>query len=141
MSDVVLLRTLTRKSIIGFGQYNDLTVQNLLDTRKQMDLLKIYYFFRNIDFMPDIKDELCITGERVIDKKIPNPERFEKKYYNYIKLCMTDIWEIQNEKWGFKMVGIRKKDKKIKKHIQIANDIGRNRTIYSKGALQKNNQW
>ena len=50
MSDVVLLRTLTRKSIIGFGQYNDLTIQNLLDTRKQMDLLKIYYFFRNIDF-------------------------------------------------------------------------------------------
>jgi len=141
MSDVVLLRTLSRKSIIGFGHFNDLTVQNLLDTRKERELLKIYYLFRNIDFLPDIKEELCITGERVIDKKLPNPERFQKKYYEYMNLCMQDIWKIQNEKWGFKMVGIRKKDKKIDKHIQIANEIARNKTIYSKGALQKKNQW
>lgn len=141
MSDVVLLRTLSRKSIIGFGGFTDLTVQNLLDTRKERELLRIYYFFRNIDFLPDIKEELCITPERSIDKKIQETERFQSKYYEYINLCINDIWKIQNEKWGYKIVGMRKKEKKVKKQIQIANDIGRNRTIYSKGALQKKNQW
>jgi hypothetical protein len=78
MSDVVLLRTLTRKSIIGFGNYKDITVQNILDLRQHKVLLEIYYFFRNIDFMPDILQELFIIGERVVDKKIPK-ERYNKK--------------------------------------------------------------
>lgn len=141
MSDVVLLRTLSRKSIIGFGRFTDLTVQNLLDTRKERELLRIYYFFRNIDFLPDIKEELCITPERSINKKIPDSERFQSEYFQYINLCMNDIWKIQNEKWGYKSIGIRKREKKMEKNIQIANENGKNKTIFSKGALKKKNQW
>ena len=66
---IVLLRTLTRKSILGFGKYVDLTVQNMLDTFLSKELLNIYYTCRNIDFNQDLKDELCIHGEREINKK------------------------------------------------------------------------
>ena len=41
---ILLLRTLTKKSIIGFGNYVDLTIQNLFDMNKHKDLLEIYYF-------------------------------------------------------------------------------------------------
>lgn len=141
MSDVVLLRTLTRKSIIGFGNYKDITVQNILDLRQHKVLLEIYYFFRNIDFMPDILQELFIIGERVVDKKIPK-ERFDKKYYVWIGLCLTDIIDKQNKEFGRnKLIGMARKNKRINKHIQKSNEIGLNRTIFSKGAQRNKNQW
>ena len=141
MSDVVLLRTLTRKSIIGFSTFKDLTVQNLLDTRQHKKLLEIYYFFRNIDFMPDILEELCIIGVRVVDKKIPK-ERFDKKNNVWIGLCLRDIIDKQNKEFGRnKLIGMARKNKRINKHIQKSNEIGLNRTIFSKGGQRNKNQW
>jgi len=141
MSDVVLLRTLTRKSIIGFSTFKDLTVQNLLDTRQHKKLLEIYYFFRNIDFMPDILEELCIIGERVVDKKIPK-ERYDKQNYVWIGLCLRDIIDKQNEQFGRnKLIGMARKNKRINKHIQKSNEVGLNRTIFSKGGQRNKNQW
>jgi hypothetical protein len=141
MSDVVLLRTLTRKSIIGFSTFKDLTVQNLLDTRQHKKLLEIYYFFRNIDFMPDLLEELCIIGERVVDKKIPK-ERYDKKNYVWIGLCLRDIIDNQNKEFGRnKLIGMARKNKRINKHIQKSNEIGLNRTIFSKGGQRNKNQW
>jgi hypothetical protein len=141
MSDVVLLRTLTRKSIIGFGNYKDITVQNILDLRQHKVLLEIYYFFRNIDYMPDILEELCIIGERVVDKKIPK-ERFDKKNYVWIGMCLSDIIDKQNEQFGRnKLIGMAKKNKRINKHIQKSNEVGLNRTIFSKAGQRNKNQW
>ena len=66
---ILLLRTLTKKSIIGFGNYVDLTIQNLFDMNKHKDLLEIYYFFDNIDYNQEIKNDLYIINDRIIDKK------------------------------------------------------------------------
>jgi hypothetical protein len=141
MSDVVLLRTLTRKSIIGFGNYKDITVQNILDLRQHKVLLEIYYFFRNIDFMPDILQELFIIGERVVDKKIPK-ERYNKKNYVWIGLCLRDILNKENEQFGRnKLIGMARKKKRINKHIQKSKEVGLNRTIFSKGGQRNKNQW
>jgi hypothetical protein len=141
MSDVVLLRTLTRKSIIGFSTFSDLTVQNLLDTKQHKKLLEIYYFFRNIDFMPDILEELCIIGERVVDKKIPK-ERYDKQNYVWIALCLKDIIDKQNQQVGkYKLFGMARKNKRINKHIQKSNEVGLDRTIFSKGGQRNKNQW
>jgi len=84
---VVLLRTLTRKSLIGFGAFVDLTVQNLLDTFRSRELLHIYYTCRNIDFNQDLKDELCISGEREINKKNNKNERYINETFLYISVC------------------------------------------------------
>jgi len=142
MSDIVLLRTLTRKSIIGFGNFKDLTVQNLIDTRQQRKLLEIYYFCRNIDYMPDIKEELFILDDRVIDKKKYEEDRFNKIYYKNINFCYDKILENENEKFGkFQSIGNKMKRKKLNKAVQKSIEQALNRTIFSKGAQQRKNQW
>ena len=72
---IVLLRTMTGKSIIGFGQYRDLTIQNLIDTAQHKELLHMYYFLRNIDYNEDIIKQLKIDQVYRIDKK-------NSKFYN-----------------------------------------------------------
>ena len=72
---VVLLRTVTKKSILGFGSYQDVSIQNMIDMRMEKELLHIYYTCRNIDFCQELKDELCISGEREINKKEKQDEK------------------------------------------------------------------
>lgn len=71
MSDVTLLRTLTRKSIIGYARYRDLTVQNILDIRGFAGLNWLtwtYYRSSKISFTDDILIEIGITKKMKIDK-------------------------------------------------------------------------
>jgi len=138
---IVLLRTLTRKSIIGFGDYKDLTVQNLIDTFRTKELLKIYYNCRNIDFNQDLKDELCISGEREINKKEPKEERFAPKYPSYILWCihlMLEKKDAEQVQIGNRMIF---KDKVQKKKRAYFQEKALKSTIYSKGANRDNNQW
>ena len=142
MSDIVLLRKLTRKSNIGFGDYKDMTIQNLLDLKRHKNLLEIYYFFRNIDYMPDILDELHIKNERVIDKKLQQDERVKKEYYFFISCCLNDIYNDRVAKYGSNIVlGKSIKEKKFYKLLQKNLENALNRTIYSKGAQRSKNQW
>jgi hypothetical protein len=139
---IVLLRKLTRKSIIGFGDYRDLTVQNLLDMQNHKGLLEIYYFCRNVDFMPDILEELFITGERLIDKKATQEERIKRIYYSYIGKCMYHIIEQKDEIHGKNnMIGIRRKNKTQRLNNQRWNESSLNRTVFSKAANKSRNQW
>lgn len=138
---IVLLRTLTPKSIIGFGNYKDLTVQNLLDMRNHKALLEIYYFFRNIDFNQPLLEELCITNERIIDKKIKQEERTKKEYYFYIRLCLRDIINKETDKVGaLKMIGIRMREKKHLQKNSQWKERGLNSSVYSKGANRLRNE-
>jgi len=139
---IVLLRKLTRKSIIGFGDYRDLTVQNLLDMQNHKGLLEIYYFCRNVDFMPDILEELFITGERLIYKKATQEERIKRIYYSYIGKCMYHIIEQKDEIHGKNnMIGIRRKNKTQRLNNQRWNESSLNRTVFSKAANKSRNQW
>ena len=70
----VLLRKLTRKSTLNFGQYAQLTVQQVLDLKHTRILRWYYYNSSNITFTDDILDELHITEERRIEKPGKNPE-------------------------------------------------------------------
>lgn len=136
----VLLRTLTRKSIIGFGNYRDLTVQNLIDLFKQKELLGIYYTCRNIDFCQDLKDELFITAEREINKKIPQEERYKKEYFACIKLCLDDIFAHKKDGELKKAIIMRAKEKNLKKAHLKAQERALNNTIYGKIAQRGRNQ-
>lgn len=137
---VVLLRTLTRKSLIKFGAYSDLTVQNLLDTHRYKELLHIYYTCRNIDFNQDLKDELCISGEREIDKKIKKEERYIEKTYQYIGWCMKEMIDKKSEQQTFIDGRMMYKIKQNKKKQTAQREGYLKRTIYSKGAMQRKNQ-
>jgi len=137
---IVLLRKLTRKSIIGFSAYTDLTVQNLLDQFKHRELLELYYLFRNIDFADDILEELHITGERRLDKKnmLPDDDRFKYKYL--VGKCLHSMIEArteeQNDRFNKQKMGINQRESKQRKH-NISSIV---KHISRKGVLQYKNQ-
>jgi hypothetical protein len=72
MSDVVLLRKLTAKSILKFGKFADLTVQQCIDTKKKKYLRWVYFNCSNITFTDELFEEL----------KIPEWYRFVKPSKN-----------------------------------------------------------
>ena len=132
---IVLLRTLTRKSILGFGKYVDLTVQNMLDTFLSKELLNIYYTCRNIDFNQDLKDELCIHGEREINKKEKKDERYILNYGHYMYECLKEMAEKKTEEQEKIILGYRRKEKQVR-----GTQGALSRTIFSKGANRGKNQ-
>lgn len=63
-----MLRTLTRKSVLGFGYEGDLPIQMLI-TRHRVGYLRwVYFNSSNISFTDDILDELHIDNEFRIKK-------------------------------------------------------------------------
>ena len=74
------LRTLTRKSKLGFGKWKDYTVQELLDLRKPLVLISPYYKLTSINYIEDILIELNITQEYRIEKPSSNKD----EYYRFL---------------------------------------------------------
>lgn len=81
---IIRLRTLTRKSIIGFGNFKDLTVGNLLDTRQHKALVRMYYNLSNITFVPEILDEIMINPDIRIDKPGKSSQMYSDNIYKII---------------------------------------------------------
>jgi hypothetical protein len=67
MSDVTLLRTLTRKSPMKFGAIPSKTVSDMLIS-DPYQLIRAYYNLSAISFSDDVLDELGITPELRITK-------------------------------------------------------------------------
>lgn len=78
---MVLLRTLTKKSKIGFGKWKDQTVDVLLGMNKNQELVSMYFKLSKITFTNDILEQLLIIDNWVIDKPGTNREM----YYNFLK--------------------------------------------------------
>lgn len=72
------LRTLTRKSKLGFGKWKDYTVQELLDLSKHLVLISPYYKLTSINYIDDILNELKITEQYRIEKPSANKEMYYK---------------------------------------------------------------
>lgn len=75
------LRTLTRKSKLGFGKYKYLTVQKILDMKMPLVLISPYYKLSSINYIEDILTELKITEQYIIKKPSINKEM----YYKFLK--------------------------------------------------------
>lgn len=58
---IVLLRTLTVKSKIGFGMYTECTVREMIKSGKQTSLISMYYNLSNISFDDEVLSQLYIT--------------------------------------------------------------------------------
>jgi len=74
------LRTLTRKSKLGFGKYKDLTVQKILDMKMPIVLISPYYKLTSINYIEDVLIELKITEEYRINK----PSSDKEAYYRFL---------------------------------------------------------
>lgn len=143
MSDVTLLRTLTRKSTLKFGKFHDLTVQNVLDSQnmKGRSLLRWYYFNSSkISFIDDLLDELNIPPEL----RIPKPGNITPDEWRVIN---HDLHVIELEKYHAlpeierkRVSGLEKKERKqVSKHNNIILDKY-DRGVHSKSELMNNNR-
>lgn len=93
---MILKRTLTRKSILGFGysENRDLSVQMLLDLKRNYVLISSYFNLDKINFTDDILDELGITEEWRIEK--PGKDVEKGKNFNHYRMdTMSDIDRIK----------------------------------------------
>ncbi len=87
---IILLRVMTKKSIIGFGAYKNTSVQNLLDQRNYAGLISIYYNLDLVTFCSDVLEELNLVGERAINKPGKSRE-MGLKYINEISEQLREI--------------------------------------------------
>jgi hypothetical protein len=128
MSDVTLLRKLTEKSILKFGQYADVPIWNLLELKKYSYLRWVYFNSSNITFFENILLEIGITEEYFIEKPGVNPEFHEK------------LTEIKRENTSWKTQ--KHLDKVSKYRIKNKNNQIKNldRINYSKSNLARKNQ-
>lgn len=75
---VTLLRKLTRKSTMKFGQFGDCCVQELLNKYKYDYLRWVYYNCSKITFTDDILDEINIPVRFRIDKPSIDSSKHEE---------------------------------------------------------------
>lgn len=117
----LLLRTMTRKSLIGFGVFKDLTVQNLIDTLRHKELLSLYYTCRNIDFNEELIAELKIDKVFRIDKKNKSEQRWIKESNKYISQCLNLIISQDEEKMNIQKmrIGFSNKINNLKRHNKL----------------------
>jgi len=59
--DTIRLRTLTFKSMLLFGKYANLTVQNIVDSGKTLYLVWVYYNLDGISFNEEVLKAIGIT--------------------------------------------------------------------------------
>ncbi len=78
---IPLLRTMTRKSRLGFGKYKDLTIQHIIDMRLNSVLVSSYFKLTSINYIEDILQEIGISEEYRIEK--PSSDR--EMYYKFLK--------------------------------------------------------
>jgi hypothetical protein len=82
---IILCRRMTMRSIIGFGNFSLLSVQEMIQTHRQLELIKMYYLLEKIDFDQEVKKMLKITEERSIPKPSKSKEKFKEHIGEILK--------------------------------------------------------
>lgn len=130
--DVLLLRILAWKSIRGFGQYQELSVQQVYDLKHTNYLRWAYYNLSNISFNEEILKAIGVIKEKHdnrIKKPGTNPELHEEMNKFFFNLsCMAEGSKtkvINRNRTGFKL---KAKRTYLKDRIE-----------FSRGNLQRKN--
>lgn len=110
----VLLRTLTKKSKIGFGKYRDRTVGDLIERRKHKHLINIYYKLDSINFTEEVLKELLIKDDYIINK----PSKCIVTLKKYIE---NDYYFFRNETVAGAINKLKKPAKFTKGFLQSKN--------------------
>jgi hypothetical protein len=132
MSDVTLLRKLTRKSVLKFGQYSDLSVQEMINLQKHKYLRWVYFNCSNIDFMEDVLDEIKIPS----DFRIPKPSKKPELHFELNKFIFDSCSE------DFQKIILKKTKKIAKKTVKAISicKIKQHEGNYKKDYLRRKNQ-
>lgn len=139
---IILLRTLTEKSIIQNGKNKGLPVGDLLN-RCKTDLIYSYFHYANITFTPEIIAKLNLRPEDIIQKPGKAPEKFE--FYSTRNNFLVSVHKVRSQgvnsdiekplmNWYYK-----KRQKGIFKS-KYKGLIEREKIMYSKSNMQRRNQ-
>ena len=132
MTQTILLRKLTYKSILKFGKYAELSIQEIINLGKKNYLRWIYFNSSMISFTDIILTELSINKEYIINKPGKDPELGKKlnnrisRFTAYIKIKEKNSSKYYHNKRAKKADYINRK---------IADEFS-----FSKGILQRINQ-
>lgn len=132
--DIVKLRKLTFKSIIGFGNYKDITVQDMCNLHRHGELIDIYYNLGNIDFTDEVKKELCINERRSIKK--PGTDKTARVFFK--GEILDDIRANTKSRGENQNIGKKNKEAEIK--VANSKNIRRDFKDTSKIRNQRRNQ-
>jgi hypothetical protein len=119
MSSVVLLRKLTNKSIMNFGKYFDLTVQQCLDTKKRKYLRWVYFNCSNITFTDELLDELLIPVWYRFDKPSKNIELGKKLEENLME-TYSDAFKEKLKKKGKRITEAQSMKRELFRDMKIS---------------------
>ena len=139
--DRVIYRKLTRKSTLGFGQYRDMTVADLMYTLDAYgkDYLRWCYFnCSNITFFDDILDELEIPESLRFEKPGTNPEAFKELTKEIKKRKFNEIYGGLDEKEKVVALAKRKQRRARNKKLDCLRSEQKHRV--TKGAMAWKNQ-
>lgn len=125
--EATLLRKLTEKSIMKFGQYADCSVQELINSYNTRYLRWVYFNCDMITFTGEILEKIRIPKEYHIKKPGKNPE------YNII------VNEILDKKISFKKRMRNNKSQKISNLRKKINAERKIRKLTSRGYLARKN--
>ena len=131
--DVVKLRTLSRKSTLGFGQYADINIQQILNIEKKAYLRWVYYNIEGISFLPDILEEISIKDTYLINKPGKNLEKHKELKFNILRY--------RYDKFGADVIYRQRSHnrKRIKTNLISSNKM-RKKTYFKKSVLRSANQ-
>jgi hypothetical protein len=130
--DVAILRTLAWKSILGFGKYKFLSVQQIFDLGHTAYLRYIYYNVEGISFNTEILTKIHVINNNYdnrIEKPGTNPELCKKMNHIMFNL-MCDRMNANHAK-NKVTFGSKKK---------IFETINYEKRHYSKQSMQRRNQ-
>ena len=100
---MILLRKLTKKSVVGFGYLTNLTVGDALLMGKHAKLIAAYYNKDRITFTDDILAELHISEEMKIKKPGKDPDKTVEAFRNYFKIYNATLTDEQRIKmWAIR---------------------------------------
>lgn len=121
----MLLRTMTMRSRIGFGDWPELCVQELIQMKKYKELISMYYRLDKIDFDNEVKEYLGIKFERVI----PKPGKNYQMYHDNVFQMVCEINDMNREfhKDNPNRFAMLYEMKANKKHNIVSNCIRQNK--------------
>jgi len=126
----VILRKLTKKTILGYGKYRELTVQSVFNIGRKEYIKWSYYNLSNITFADDILDELEIIEKNRIEKPGKNADKWD----NYQEFLSNSNSTSDLEK------KIRKKSYIKREKAKNSGRFARDKIYYSKGSMASRNQ-
>ena len=121
-TESVILRTLTEKSILWFGKYSGMSVQQVIDLKSQTYLRWIYYNMDGITFTIEVLNVLTIS----LNRRIPKPGTAPEMHHEIINENI-EAMHIHTKMHMDKVIKIRAKSR----YYSTCNSVN-----FKKSALQ-----